>query len=169
MGKGLPRSLGRGINPVGQIKRKTISIDETMSFTGSTGAAVFATAVISDFEEGNISLIGAVLNATLTGPTSADLVDTYEGDISVGTTPADDNTLTGADVDIVASTAIPAAVAEVATVRATGAASIVDNTDGSLEMNLNVLLDADEVTDAASVNIAVTGTLSIHYAILGDD
>lgn len=169
MGKGLPRSLSRGAEPRQEIVKKRIAINETMSFTGSTGVAVFATAAISDFVAGNVALLGAVANVTLTGPTSANLADDFQGDIGFGSTPASDATLSGADVDIVASTAIPAASAEVSTVRATGAAAILDNTDGSLEINMSVLLDADEVTNGETVDITVTGELWLIYSMLGDD
>ena len=170
MGKGLPRSLGRGKNPIGKIKRKTITINEAMSFTGVTDTAVFATAVVGDFEEGNILTLGGVANLTFTGPTSANLADDFQGDVAVGSTPADDNTVTGADVDVIASTAIPAASSEVSSVRATGTSvAMLDNTDGSLEINLNVLLDANEVTNGETVEITVTGELEIAYIVLGDD
>ena len=172
MGKGLPRSLARS-SAVSAIatKKISISLNEELTFTGDSGNAVDQTAVISDFPEGNILLLGAVANLTFTGPGSANLADDFQGDYGIGTTPADDNTISAGDVNIIGSTAIPAASGEVsANVRATNAtAAILDNTDGSLEINLNVLLDADEVTDAEDVVVTVTGTVDIIYGVLGDD
>ena len=74
---------------------------------------------------------------------------------------------TGAEI----FSAIPAADAEVsADVRAENATqAVIDNTDGSGELNLNVLLDADEVTDGETLNVSVTGTLDVAYTVLGDD
>lgn len=171
MTKGLPRSLSRGSQSTRQVVKESIAINEVMTFTGATGAVVFATAPIAGLAEGNILLLGAVATVTFTGPTSADLSDTFAGDFGIGTTPEDDNTITGTDVDIIASTAIPAAVAEVsADVRGTHETQeIIDNTDGSGEINLNVLIDANAITDAVSVDITVTGFLDIAYIVLGDD
>lgn len=170
MSKGLPRSLSRGDQSRQEIVKISISVNEAMTFTGSTGVAVDQTAPIGALPEGNICLLGAVANLTFTGPTSADLANDFQGDYGLGSTPADDNTITGADVDLVASTAIAAATAEVsANNRGTGAASIIDNTDGTGEINLNVLLDADEVTNAQSVVITVTGTVDLAFTVLGDD
>ena len=171
MTKGLPRSLSRG-KPIDQAIRKLrIGVNETMTFTGATGFAVFATAPIAGLPEGNVLLLGAVANLTFTGPTSANLTDNFQGDYGVGTTPASDATISGADVDIIGATAIPAATAEVsANVRATNSTTaIIDNTAGTGEVNLNVLLDANEVTNAQDVDIVVSGTIDIAYSILGDD
>lgn len=171
MGKGLPRSLSRAKGIVTPTKKLRISLNEAMTFTGSTGVAVFATAVIGDFEEGNVCILGAVSNLTFTGPTSANLADDFQGDYGIGSTATADATIGGTDANIIPSTAIPAATAEVsANVRAALAAPVtLDNTDGSLEVNLNVALDADEVTDGEEVVVTVTGTVDIVYAILGDD
>ena len=171
MSKGLPRSLSRGDRARRSIVTARLTVAESMSFTGSTGVAVYATAPLESFPEGNILLLGAVANLTFTGPTSANLTNDFEGDYSLGTTPTADTTLSGTDADLVASTAIPAATAEVsANVRGTNAVqAIIDNTGGTAEINLNVTLDADEVTNAATVAIAVTGTIDIAYVILGDD
>lgn len=171
MGKGLPRSLGRTPAIDAPVKKMRLNVNESLSFTGATAAAVFATAVLSGLPEGNVQVLGAAANLTFTGPTSANLLDDFQGDYGLGTTPADDNTITAGDVDIIGSTAIPAATAEVsAGVRGVNATpAIFDNTDGSLEINLNVLLDADEVTNAETVAIAVTGTVDLIYTVLGDD
>ena len=171
MGKGLPRSLSRAKPLVAATQKLRITVNEAMTMTGDSGAAIDQTAVLAGLPEGNILLLGAVSNLTFTGPTSANLADDFQGDYGIGTTPADDNTISGADVDIIGSTAIPAATTEVsANVRATNAtAAVLDNTAGTLEVNLNVLLDADEVTDAEDVVLTVTGTVDIVYSVLGDD
>ena len=54
--------------------------------------------------------------------------------------------------------------------RATNAVqAILDNTAGDLELNLNVLLDADEVTNGEDSVVTVTGTVDVAYIVLGDD
>jgi hypothetical protein len=169
--KGLQRSLSRGPKATKDVNVLRINVDKSMSFTGVTDTAVFATTVLEDFAEGNILLLGAVANLTFTGPTSANLTNDFEGDFAVGTSPTADTTLNGTEVNLIASTAIPAATAEVAgPVRATNATqAILDNTDGAMEVNLNVTLDANEVTNAQTVAIRVTGTVDIAYIVLGDD
>ena len=141
MGKGLPRSMSRG-DPIRQeiIKQVLVVKDDTLTVS-ATGAAIgFGSLVIGDFPEGNILFLGAVGYFQFAGSGSdANLTADWEGDFGVGTTPASDATITGTDVDIVASTALAAATAEVG-VRTRGVnttQAIFDNTDGSLEINLS--------------------------------
>lgn len=171
MTKGLQRSLSRGPKATKDVVTERLVLNTVMAFTGETDAAVEATAYLANLPEGNILLLGAVANLTFTGPTSDDLANDFQGDFGIGTTPADDNTISGTDVDIVGSTAIAAATAEVsAGNRGTNATqAIIDNTAGTGEMNLNVLLDANEVTNAEEVSITVTGTVDLAYIVLGDD
>jgi len=171
MSKGLPRSLARGEAAKRPIVNVRLPINKELTLTGSTGVAVFATTVLAGLTEGNILLLGAVANLTFTGPTSANLADDFQGDFGIGSTPADDATISGADDDVIASTAIPAASSEVAgPVRVANATqSILDNTAGTGEINLNVLLDADEVTDGEDVVVTVSGSVDLAYIVLGDD
>lgn len=171
MTKGLQRSLSRGPKATKDVVRIKLALNEALTFTGSTGVAVFATKIIDLLPEGNLLYLGGVSNLTFTGPTSANLANDFQGDYAIGTSPTADTTLNGAEVNLIASTAIPAATNEViANVRATNAAqAILDNTDGSMEVNLNVLLDADEVTNAQSVVVTVTGTVDLVFIVLGDD
>ena len=102
----------------------------------------------------------------------ANLTDTWSGDFGVGTTPASDATITAGDVDIIASTAIGPATAEaIAAARVVEAHGdvIFDNTDGSLEINMNVLIDAADIVDDQSVVLTLSGVLQIAYIVLGDD
>lgn len=169
--KGLQRSLSRGPKTTKDVNVARLVVDKSLSFTGVTDTAIFATTVLDSLPEGNILLLGAVSNLTFTGPTSANLTNDFEGDMSIGTVPTADNDLAdGGEANIIASTPIPAATAEVATLRVANATqAIIDNTDGSGEVNLNMLLDANEVTNAQTVAIRVTGTVDIAYIVLGDD
>ena len=171
MTKGLQRSLSRGPKATQNVVTDRLALNVALTFTGATGVAVMATAVIAGLPEGNILLLGATANLTFTGPTSANLTDDFQGDYGIGSTPADDNTITGTDVNLVGSTAIAAATAEVsASNRGVNAAqAVLDNTDGAGEVNLNVLLDADEVTNGEDVVVTVTGSVDVAYIVLGDD
>lgn len=171
MTKGLQRSLSRGPKATQNVVTERLMLDVELTFTGSSGNAVEATAAIAGLPEGNVLLLGAVANLTFTGPTSANLTDDFQGDFGLGTTPADDNTISGTDVDIIGSTAIAAASSEASEDnRGTNATQVIlDNTAGTGEVNLNVLLDADEVTDGEDVVVTVTGPVDLAYIVLGDD
>lgn len=173
MSKGLPRSMGRG-DPARQeiVKHRIVVTDGTVTVSATGSAIGFGSLVVGDFPEGNILLLGAVGYVTLSGSGSdANLTADWEGDFSVGSTPADDATITGTDVDILPSTALAAATAEVGvSTRAVNAAqAMLDNTDGSLEINLNVLIDAADITDDESVDLTVDAVIEILYSVLLDD
>lgn len=169
MTKGLQRSISRAPKARAAIIRQTIGFSSAaVVVDGATGVG-FGSFVIGDFPEGNIHLLSAQAYAQFTGPGSASVSDTWEGDYGIGTTPASDGTITAADVDIIASTALAAATSEVSPrTRGTGTGGIFDNTDGSLEINLNLLVD-DAHIGADDLTFLATGELYISYMVLGDD
>lgn len=173
MTKGLQRSLSRGPNTTAAVVKQVVKIRDVEVEVSATGAAVgFGTTVIGDLPAGNILLLGAVMYLQLAGSgTDANLTATWDGDFSVGSAATADVTLSGAEVDIIASTALGVATAEVSpTVRATNATqAILDNTDGSLELNLNVLIDAASITDDETVTLTANGELYLLFSVLGDD
>jgi len=177
MSKGLPRSLSRGSAQRQEIVKQSIAINETITFTGATGAVIFGTAPIGGLPEGNLLFLGAVAYLQLAGSGSdANLTADFQGDFGIGTAPTADNDLGDAgDDNIIPSTAIGPATAEVTPVtrgtstEATEQGAILDNTDGSLELNLNILLDADEVTDGEESDITATGVVHLAFIVLGDD
>lgn len=170
--KGLPRSRSRGPLAKSNVNKLILKVSGVaISVAGSSGVG-WGTAVIGDLPEGNILLLGAVSYLQFTGPTSASLVDTFDGDYSIGSAPTDDATLSGSEVDIIQSTALGAATAEVSPrARGTSAASaagvILDNTDGSLELNLNLLIDDADIS--GTVAMTASGHLFLSYIVLGDD
>jgi hypothetical protein len=171
--KGLPYSMSRA--PALQssiIKRTIVARDLELTVDGAAGVG-FGSVVLAGLPEGNLLLLGATAYMQFTGPTAAGLVDTWEGDYAVGTTPASDATLTAADIDIIGATALAAAVAE-ASARTRGVSvtatngTVLDNTDGSLEVNLSLLID-DAHISADGVVMTVNGELHLSYIMLGDD
>jgi len=175
MGKGYPRGHTRGAFVGGASKSGLIQVPAgtTITVDASSGAG-WGTVVMGDFPAGNILFLGAVSYLQFSGTGSdADLDATWEGDYSIGTTPTADNTLATTEIDIVVSTALAAATAEVSpktrAISANGdTGEIHDNTDGSLELNVNLLIDDANIAGVDSV-ITVTGELYIHYVVLGDD
>jgi hypothetical protein len=172
MGKGLPRSMSRGDKIRQELVKETITVSGTVTVS-ATGAAIgYGSLVISGLPQGNILFLGAAAYIGLAGSGSdANLADTWSGDYGIGTTPADDATITGTDVDIIPSTAVGAATAEViAETRGVNSTqAMFDNTDGSLELNLNVLIDAANITDDESVDLTASGKLALAYIVLLDD
>lgn len=171
--KGLPRSRDRGnalLNPI--LKKAMVADSLAISIDGATGVG-WGTAVLGDFPDGNVLLLGAVGYMQFT-TASASVTATFDGDYGIGTTPATDGTITAGDVDLVPSTALGAATAKVSPyvrgVQADGAFAgvVLDNTDGSLEVNLNLLID-DASISADGVAFTATGVLHISYIMLGDD
>lgn len=173
MGKGLPRSMSRGAPQRKDIIKQVIDLEGVTVSVSATGAAVgFGTTVIGDLPEGNILFLGAVAYLSLAGSGSdANLDATWDGDFSIGTAPTADVTLSGAEVDIIGSTAFGAATAEVSPrVRGVNATqAMLDNTDGSMELNLNVLVDAANITDDQTVVLTASGVLQLAYIVMLDD
>lgn len=173
MAKGLPRSMSRGAPQRQEIIKQTLVARDLTVTVGATADAVgFGTAVLAGLPEGNILLLGAVGYFRFAGSgADANLTADWEGDFSIGTTGTTDVTLDGTDVNILPSTAIAAAEDEVSarTRSANATQAILDNTDGSLELNLNVLIDAADIGDDEEVELTVTGELYIAYIMLGDD
>jgi hypothetical protein len=166
--KGLPRSLSRSAAGSGG-SGKTVPIkDLAIRTSGATGVG-FGTAVIRGLPEGNILLLGAVAYLQFT-KLDAGTLATFDGDFSIGSAPTADGTLSGAEIDIIPSTALGAATAGVSPmVRGANATQVMlDNTDGSLEVNLNLLLD-DASVSADDQDFTVSGVLSLSYVVLGDD
>ena len=176
MTKGLPRSHAAGDPGRLPIVRRTY-LARDLSFTMDAAAVDgWGTAILGDLPEGNIVLMGAVAYMSFAGSgADADLSDVWEGDFSVGTAPSVDNTAPLATniADIIEPTAIAAATAEVSprtrgTHLAADIGEVHDNTDGSLELNLNLLIDDAHIAGADSVILA-NGELMLVFLVLGDD
>lgn len=174
MAKGLQRSLSRGPKTTAPINRDVINVSHALDSVTVAAAKGFGSVVIGDFPQGNILFLGGVANLAFSGPVgSADLSDTWSGDFAIGTIPMSDATLAGSDVDIFPSAALGPATAEaVAKARfesTIGDLALFNNTDGSLEINLNFLVDAADQVDDKTVAITVTGEIYLSYVVLGDD
>lgn len=164
--KGLPRSLAKanlGISrniPVRNLAIRT---------SGATGVG-FGTAVVTDLPEGNILLLGAVAYLQFT-KLDAGTTATFDGDYALGTAPTADADFgdTG-EANIIPSTALGAATAGLSPIaRGENATQVIlDNTDGSLELNLNLLID-DASVSADDQDFTVSGVVTLAYIVLGDD
>ncbi len=174
MGKGLPRSLSRGDPTRQEIIKQTFALNAVaVNIDGASGVG-FGTVVVGDFPEGNILFLGAVSYLAISGPGGdAGLVDAFEADYGIGTTPMSDATISTGDEDIIQETAVAGATAEVGprtrgTHLAADTGEIHDNTDNSLELNLNILVDDDDIS-ADGIAFTVTGEFTLLYSVLMDD
>lgn len=171
MSKGLPRSMKRAArNPQSApILRQRVKLsDLAIRTSGATGVG-FGTAVMGDLPAGNILFYGAAAYLQFT-KLDAGTIATFDGDFSIGTTPTADATLDSTDANIVGSSALGAATAGVSpVVRGVGSTvAMLDNTDGSLELNLNLIID-DASVSADDQDFTVDGVVDLVYSVLLDD
>jgi len=172
MAKGLRRSLSRGPALLEAVIKETLNLGGTIEVDGATGVG-FGTVVLAGLPQGNFMLLGAVAYVQLTGPGTGHTAD-FEGDYSIGSAPTADATLSGAEVDIVPSTALAAATANVSPLtrglQSDGSLCgvVLDNTAGDLELNLNVLIDDADIS-ADDVDFTLGGSVHLVYTMLGDD
>jgi len=174
MGKGLPRSLSRGPKIRQEMVKERIDFSGVTLTASATGAAAgFGSAVIGDFPEDNILFIGAISYVSFAGSGSdANLTADWEGDYSMSTAPLADASISeDAERNIIFTTGVGAASAQVIGLtrgERTGP-FMFNNTDGSLEINLNLTIDAADITDDESVDITCAGHVELLYTVLGDD
>jgi hypothetical protein len=174
MSKGLPRSRSRGLPTLNPIIKKTfVAKGLPLVIDGATGVG-FGSCVLGGFPEGNLLVLGMVGYLAVTTEETVGIVDDWEGDFGIGTTPADDATISGADVDLIASAALDAGASDkdierfriASAVALTG--TIFDNTAGDLEMNFNMLVDDDDIS-ADGIDFVVDGEVTILFSVLSDD
>lgn len=146
-----------------RIVNKTISVVDDAPGYGSAEAF--------RLPEGNILIHGAIGYITLT-TSDADITATFDGDISIGTAATADGTLSGSEVNLVASTSLGAATAKVSPnvrlVTSTSTTGVIhDNTAADVIFYFNLLIDAAAISDAA--DFTANGYVEVLYTVLGDD
>ena len=175
MAKGLLRSLGRASEADQKVVKKQLQVTGSVDITGVDATVDAGTIVIGHLPEGNILLLGAVARIGIAAGADTDVIDNWNGDYGVGTAPNADVDLGDAeDANIVPSTAVVAGVADKDAPLTRGASTateqiIIDNTAGDMELNLNILIDDNVITDAAVGTFVASGTLDLAYIVLGDD
>lgn len=172
MAKGLPRSLAnfkvlRDVSPK-QFRYVLTNFPVTVAAAGA--GVAFGTAIFGDLPEGTLIYHAGTCKLGFS-TTDTDLAATWNGDFAIGTGPDADGTLAGTELDIIASTPNGPAVARVApAVRVNKTTqTVLDNTGGGMELNLNLLVDAADFTDAGSAIVLVTGYVDLILTVLGDD
>lgn len=170
MGKGLPRSM-RNAKPANQaVAKRRIPFSATFVVANGSTAPGIGSVVIGDFPAGQIYLMVARVSNMVFSSADADVIATWDGDWSVGSAPNADSDLTdAADFDIVGGSggqAIGAATAKVSPTQAltTVKNAMIDNADGSKEINLNVMID--DASQSGDVTLSVTGEIELVYTVL---
>ena len=171
--KGYQRGMSRGAAARQDIVRRDIPIRNlAVTMTDATTAGSWGTAVVAGLPQGNILILGAVLSGMQLVKGNANLIDAFVATLALGSAPTADATLASGEVDIIPATAQSAAASgTLSGARAASTATqngvILDNTDGSLELNLNVTVP--DASSTANSSFTVNGTLHIAYIVLGDD
>ncbi len=172
----LPASLQRGLHLKPAQYRFELPFSLSVTVVTVTTAVGFGFVKITDLPEGFLLFQGAVLkDLVITENGSADVDDDWNGDVAVGSVGTIDVDVGDAgEANFIGSTALTEAVAGVAPsidiMSAEGINGVMlDNTAGSLDINLNLLVDAADMADDKSVVFGVTGTLIISFVPLGDD
>lgn len=157
----------------GRLQVTTINFTSfSQSMTDEAGVVAYGGTKVYDFPEGNILILGATLNATLT-KSGAGINADFDGDVGVGTVTASNNaTLSSTEQNIIPTTATPQAVAGATTAKGINAAAIapLDGTATAVDMYLNYLIDdADQdITGGGASSLLTTGTLTFCWINLGD-
>lgn len=173
MAKGLPRSLANATPGTEKFVRVVTYPVTNLSLTAATitTGAGSGTAVLGDFPEGNILLLGATSYLQFS-TTDTDVATTWDGSYAIGSTPDAnvDNASPTTDADVIGQTTINAATARVSPVTrgAKSSPAILNNTDGSLELNLNLIVDTADFADGTTAIFTVNGTVQLCYAVMGD-
>lgn len=170
--KGLPYSNSRGAAAAAPTVRKvTFPIKNlTVAVAAAAAADGFGTAILGDFPEGNILVLGGIAYLQFL-TADADIGATWTGSYGVGTTPTADAVIATTDEDLIVEVALAAATAKLSPVtRGVGLApALFDNTDGSLELNLNLVIATAAIADGSSADFTANGYVQLVYTVLGDD
>jgi hypothetical protein len=170
--KGLPRSLAHAKSGTEMVPRRVrYDVKNGAVTVAAAGAGVgFGTAVIGDLPEGNVLLLGGISYLRFS-TADTDLIEAWEGSYGVGTAADANGTIENAEEDLITEATLAAATTRVSPVTRGEKLGVLmhNNTDGSLEVNLNVMVAAASITDATSAVLTVNGYVELVYIVLGDD
>jgi hypothetical protein len=177
-GRGHKRALARAARRPGNngLFFKTVMFDKTIVVADPGAAVAFATAVIEGLPAANLWIGCAVAYFSVQDVGGAGLIAAFTGNFAIGTTPTADATLAATDIDIINTTAFTAAAGITPRTREVSAAvsgnnltdaRFFDNTDGSLELNANIIIA--DASISAQATVRVRGELHLVMATMGDD
>ena len=158
-----------------QLQVRTLLLTLTATpvvMTDNAGVVAFGSLKVADLPEGNICILGAVMDLALT-LSAAGINADWDGDVGLGTAATDNNaTLASTEQDIIPTTATPQAQASATTAKAMSTSTQISTFDGTTtakDVYLNLLVDdADHDVTTTDTNIICDGTIRITYVNLGD-
>lgn len=175
MGNGFVLSLKKQIRAGQLVGVYRVEFNKVAISAVAAGAGIgFGSRVIDDFPVGNIALFGVVGRVGFT-KIDSNIIATWSGNWAVGSTPTAAGALTVAgEFDILGpsgGTAIgPAVSGSIPGTRVLkagfGTPIILDNTGGTLELNLNLSVAAASITDATTGVVQATGCIDMIMGLL---
>lgn len=176
MAKGLPRSLAHSDKALELIEKNIDLSGFTVTVTSVTTGIGGGSVVVDTLPETDLILFGALgKELGFDGSGEADLTETWEGDVSLGTSADADLDLTSpaSDENLLPSTAIGPATSKVIT--GADVAQTAANLPGTFlgvgsarDVNLNLLVDAADIADDGSAVVTLSGVISLYYVLVGD-
>lgn len=173
-GAAAPTVNGTGVSGTiytGQVERVTLTLtDVEIALTDEPTTVAYGGLKVLDFPEGQIVILGALLDVDLT-KSSAGVNADWDGDVGVGTVTASNNaTLASTEQNIIPTTATPQASGGSTTANAQSTGLVVlDGTSTSVDVYINLLVDdADHDVTTTPCNLILNGTLDIVYVVVGD-
>lgn len=155
------------LEAMGIVQKTVITLtNRAITMTDEAGVVAYGGTKIYDFPAGNILILGATADLTVTesGGINAD----FDGDFGVGTvTAGNNNALATTEQNIIPTTATPQAVASATTAKGINTAvAFLDGTATAIDAYLNFLVD-DADQDGGGT-LTVNGTITIHWINCGD-
>lgn len=172
MSKGLPRTLVSGRRRDILVERRPLQLHKAPLVITATGAGKgFGTMVLGGFPVGDILLLGCSFIYTVEELVPETFLNADWGmSLGLGTTPTEDASISGTDSNLSAALSTSASSYVVAPQESysgqNDAGDIFDNGGGDLEINLNMLVNADDITDDTSATVLITSSGVISYTVL---
>lgn len=145
-----------------------------ITIADESGVGQYGAVKIYDFPAGLICILGSVVSGSITA--AAPIIDTWDGDIGLGTVATTDAALDTDETNIMQSSATTTAVSKVAAVDAvttaaqygTITAHYLDGTATAADLYLNLIID-DNGAHVGAMSATFTGTVRVTWVNLGDN
>jgi len=144
--------------------------DVALPLVDEAGVVAYGGLKIADMPEGAYAVLGAVSALAVT-KSSAGVNADADGDFGIGTVTASNNgTLASTEQNIVPTTALPQMVSGATTAKGVStAATYLDGTTTPSDIFFNALIDdADHNVTGTACDLILNGTVTLHYAYLGN-
>jgi hypothetical protein len=153
----------------GVVHQTVLTLVNTPVTVANVTGASFGGLKLYDFPEGRLNILGVTANLSFNWA-GQDIAADGSGDFSLGSTITADATLATTDVDLLPSTALtdPFVAGVGVGSGALAAAAQLDGTATPKDLNINIIIDDADVSDAASDIVLVSGTITITWINLGD-